>query len=746
MRYVIKDGLNGTGFLNSAIKKLFLSGRKIIIKNIIYITSVILFPILIGVISGRGDLFSISSLSVLFISLADPGGVYRIRLMTIMSGTILLLLAYILATVTANSIIATLCVILLFTFGAGMISVFGSRGVRLGSISIICIIIFASKFPQSPDVMMNCIIILTGGLWVGGLKLPGLVFHPHQHAFESVADFYEILNKQFVYYIKNGYTSGADASENDIPGKFTGIQRVRNIAYLNIRDLKTNYNSEIRKMHLLLQKGDLLFAKQVFIMESINSDYFEKYPPELKDSIEMIINFTHVILEKFSASIRSNKVIVQKSEIENAISEIRRTILSIEKKTAGNENMIYPHNEILTLQNLEQYLIHIKDAVNILEAQVPETQLIRNRTFRPVNGIKERLKQLTCHLTADSRIFRHSLRIAAVLAAATAIEIYFKIPYGYWIPVTIAIILKPDYHATRQRTLERIGGTFAGSIIAVLAVYQIQNLYVHLSVIIILILFAFANRAHNYGLYTFFWTPAIILLIDFNNPGTWYTAIERLSNSFAGGIIAYCAIYFFIPQWEEELLPEQIEKVIASHRRYGESVLGLYAGHRDASDDIKQTGLQARRDLNSAAAALVRMSKEPESKRKNFKQFYNLVVFNLRLGNILTALLSDHPQLTSEDEMPGMEYLSHQYNEVFQKLENTLRNGRVPEIENVYSKMMIADKIQELIVSNINPDNRHINSSYNNFLNLYLPFSVRLQYLYRDTGGLYNTPDGVHVI
>lgn len=57
---------------------------------------------------------------------------------------------------------------------------------------------------------------------------------------------------------------------------------------------------------------------------------------------------------------------------------------------------------------------------------------------------------------------RHALRLAVVTAIGDIIAQASGLPHGYWIALTIVIVLRPDYASTIYRSVQRVGGTVIG--------------------------------------------------------------------------------------------------------------------------------------------------------------------------------------------------------------------------------------------------------------------------------------------
>jgi len=62
---------------------------------------------------------------------------------------------------------------------------------------------------------------------------------------------------------------------------------------------------------------------------------------------------------------------------------------------------------------------------------------------------------------------RHALRYGLVVAAGVAIDKGFDPPFGYWIPLTASVVLKPYAGSTLTRAGQRLFGTGAGIAVGV---------------------------------------------------------------------------------------------------------------------------------------------------------------------------------------------------------------------------------------------------------------------------------------
>ena len=83
--------------------------------------------------------------------------------------------------------------------------------------------------------------------------------------------------------------------------------------------------------------------------------------------------------------------------------------------------------------------------------------------------------RLLANLSIDSTVFRHALRMAVCLAIGDTIGRGIALQRTYWIPMTIAIVLKPDFTSTFARGVLRMGGTMAGLVLATLLFHFVHT-------------------------------------------------------------------------------------------------------------------------------------------------------------------------------------------------------------------------------------------------------------------------------
>ena len=75
---------------------------------------------------------------------------------------------------------------------------------------------------------------------------------------------------------------------------------------------------------------------------------------------------------------------------------------------------------------------------------------------------RDALTTLRANLSFGSTAFRHALRLAATICVAQALATALELPRGYWVALTVAVMLKPDFQDTLSACISQVGGTALG--------------------------------------------------------------------------------------------------------------------------------------------------------------------------------------------------------------------------------------------------------------------------------------------
>ena len=161
----------------------------------------------------------------------------------------------------------------------------------------------------------------------------------------------------------------------------------------------------------------------------------------------------------------------------------------------------------------------------------------RARSADTADGTRERILRVV-GAGQISRTF--AVRLMACMGVAGVVSEVLPLQRSYWVPLTVAIVLKPDYGSVFARALQRGIGTIVGAVAGavLLALFHGAWLLIPFGVLAALLPY---GRDRNYGLLATFLTPLVVVLVDLLKPIGWRLAGDRLVDTLIG-----CAIVLVI--------------------------------------------------------------------------------------------------------------------------------------------------------------------------------------------------------
>ncbi|MBS7739094.1 MULTISPECIES: FUSC family protein [unclassified Chelatococcus] len=139
--------------------------------------------------------------------------------------------------------------------------------------------------------------------------------------------------------------------------------------------------------------------------------------------------------------------------------------------------------------------------------------------------------------------------VASMIAPAVAFALCLGAAYGthwiydaahwFWVPLTVGLVMKPDFGSIRDRALQRIIGTLAGVLIGALTLAFVPKGLPLIAVLSILAGILPWAMQRSYVLQAVFLTPLVLILLDVIVPGTGDInyGMQRLLDTAIGGFI-----------------------------------------------------------------------------------------------------------------------------------------------------------------------------------------------------------------
>jgi hypothetical protein len=169
--------------------------------------------------------------------------------------------------------------------------------------------------------------------------------------------------------------------------------------------------------------------------------------------------------------------------------------------------------------------------------------------------------RLRANWTLESEVARHALRYGTALALGVAIyRIAGMKDHGYWIPLTILFVLRPERDETDKRLILRAVGTVAGLALATAMAFAFDGAEV--PIVIVLSLSAaltFGLITVQYALFTAAITTYVVLLTDTLGEARFEADGQRLIGTAVGILIAWLAFRVYPDREESADAPDSAE-------------------------------------------------------------------------------------------------------------------------------------------------------------------------------------------
>jgi uncharacterized membrane protein YccC len=198
--------------------------------------------------------------------------------------------------------------------------------------------------------------------------------------------------------------------------------------------------------------------------------------------------------------------------------------------------------------------------------------------------LRDRAERLFEQLAGGRIAWEFTIRLMICTGVAAVASEVLPLRRSYWVVLTVAIVLKPDYGSVFARAVQRGAGTVVGAVLgaAILAVVPYGPwLLLPFGVLAALLPY---GKSRNFGLAATFLTPLVVLLIDLLNPGGWQLAGERAVDTLLACAIVLVIGYAPWPTAWQAHLPGQFAGTLRAVADYlDESLVTAWASPGEAA-------------------------------------------------------------------------------------------------------------------------------------------------------------------
>ncbi|HEY6500540.1 MAG TPA: FUSC family protein [Streptosporangiaceae bacterium] len=265
---------------------------------------------------------------------------------------------------------------------------------------------------------------------------------------------------------------------------------------------------------------------------------------------------------------------------------------------------------------------------------------------------------LTAAAGTSTEAGRHALRLAVVAAIGEVVAQATGLPHGYWIVLTILIVLRPDYASTIYRGVQRAAGTVLGAGLGLATALLLHaGPGVLVAAVGVTMTVAYAVFAVNYLLFAVFLTDFVVTLLALLGNTAEQTVVARLIGTGIGAALALAG-YLAWPSWEGESAQQKLARLFESQAAFAAELLRAFTrAEPPDSPALGAAARRARRARTDAEASADRLADEPARPPLTARLAYGLTGIGRRLAHasltLHAALDSTHPASGPADPLPA---------------------------------------------------------------------------------------------
>jgi uncharacterized membrane protein (TIGR01666 family) len=584
------------------------------------------------------------SLGALCVSVVDTPGpiVHRRNAMLVTTALITLISIIVGLTNKSPYFVGGLLIICSFIFS--MFFLYGNRAASIGTAALLIMVLSIDDVRPWQDVLWYSLMVFGGSIWYTGLSYFFYRLRPYRLVQQTLSDsihgISKFLRSKALFYHQNINYDDNYAELLQLQVQVHEKQDAVRELLFKTREIVRDSTPEGR---FLL----LVFVDSVDLYEQVMSTYYNyKQLHDQFDSAGILSKYEHVInriateLDEVAFALKTGGTPRPPTVLIDEVNRLKGAINTLEQ---DNHDGKYNTLGIIALKNIEVNIENILTRVKTINGYFNknEKKNLRNNTIDVERFISRQnidIKQFFDNLTFSSNTFRHSIRVAIVMAIGFLVAKLMNSSHSYWILLTILVISKPGFSLTKQRNYERLIGTVVGAFIGMGLLIYVHDKQTLFFILLFCMIGAYSFQRKNYVVSVLFMTPYILVLYDFLGMGNLSIARERIYDTLIGSGIAVLGSYTLFPNWEHQGLKDAMLKTIQANLAYFHQVTNLYFLKEHDLTNYKVARKEVYVTSANLASLFQRMFSEPKSKQRLMTEMHQFTALNHLLSSYVATL------------------------------------------------------------------------------------------------------------
>jgi uncharacterized membrane protein YccC len=540
----------------------------------------------------------------------------------------------------------SMLVSMIWAFGAGMLVVLGPKAGDLGAITLVTLIVFGARRLSIPEALNSGLLAFGGGLLQTLLSVVAWPIKPYGPERRVIGNLYRALARAAISQAGAGAAPPATAAVVSAAESFALLDPKASPEAARLIFLQ-NQAERIRLSLLTLRRLARRLDREPATQPAAKA---------LNQALQATATALRAIAECTELGLAPGSLTV----LNSALDEFRN-----ERWDAASQ--------------MEAALL--RDAARHLEILAGQMRAVA-RAGVPVSAIRltdpsSRRDRLLANLSFRSGAFRHAVRLAVSVGLGVMLGRMLHVERTYWLPMTVAIVLKPDFVGTFSRGILRIAGTLAGLLVATAAVHLLPHGTVaDIALLTLLSLLLRWVGPANYGLLVIAISGIVVLLIALTGVNPNDAIVARAINTALGGAVALVA-YALWPTWERTQTGAVLGEMLEVYDNYFRLVMsGPFTAAAEA--ELEQARNAGRVARSNAEASAERFSAEPGTPGRRRTLLSEILINTHIFVRAVMALESDYDGSSGTAVNAAVREFTSTASESLQRIAEGIRTGRKP--------------------------------------------------------------------
>jgi uncharacterized membrane protein YccC len=615
-------------------------------------------PLVVGALAGTAALGLATTVGALQVAFADRPGPYRLRVLRMLGTSLAAATTATLAVLASNNTSGSVALVAVCAFLAGLLLAGGPSAAQTGTAGTVAALVLGHT-PQPPSVAMHVgLLVLAGGAIQTVLAVAAWPLGRHRPERLALASLYRELA---------GIARSPRGTRTGPPGG-DSLSAVRTALY----GLGHDHGPSVEAYRVLLDEAERI-RREIVVLGAGAERLAAEGADDLAARIRSGLSAAAAVLEQLSVSLERGRTPAE------GVGDVAQATIrgAVEELVAGADRTDRPTRRAAAAR-LRALAGQLRAAVESTRAGASEGGRGEEPHRPGIPRLRDPIAAALANLRPDSSLLRHAVRLALLVGASDLVVRLAGFGRGYWVPLTILVILRPDFGTTLQRGVLRMAGTVVGLLLATALVHWVPGgQWWQIALIFVFCFGARLAGPANFGLSAVSLSALVVVLLEVSGVAAHTTLVDRAVATVVGGAIAMVAVLAF-PTWERQLLPQRLVTLLRAYREYLAVVVDPDAGR----DRLQRARAACRAARTNAQASLDRANAEPVPAQRTIDLGRAVLTHTHRF--IHSALAMDAARLPlreagAKDGLPELQEFFAAAEDALGAIERAVETGSAPQ-------------------------------------------------------------------